>query len=49
MANVIIKDIKQEDLEKMNFLEEYFKIRTRTKVLLKCLDICYNTFKEVEK
>jgi len=49
MANCIIKDIKQEDLEKLEYLENYFNTRTRTKVLLKCLNICYNTFKESGK
>jgi len=46
MVSVQINSIKQEDLDKMDFLEKYFKIKTRTKILLKCLDICYNTFKE---
>jgi hypothetical protein len=39
-----INEIQEEQIK---FLKEHFKLKTRTKVLYKCLEISYNTFKSL--
>jgi len=48
MANVSIINLDKLNLnEKMQFLQQKLNMKTRTKVIAKCIDIAYDTLSKV--